>query len=164
MFVVSQVSRQRCQAHTCASPIPCSPTLSQSFCRQERLREAFPHLASIPRHLKKSSVLLQGQGTPCATAAAWRNWNEHKKGGKSCSSIRAVQYLEQYLFGILDSIFPRFFCSKMLITSVFHSCTACFPFSHTALYTLSNEEILNPSLQSWRWWSWFCCPQTPLIS
>lgn len=51
----------------------------------------------------------------------------------------------------------------MLITSVFHSCTACFPFSHTALYTLSNEEILNPSLQSWRWWSWFCCPQTPLI-
>lgn len=58
MFVVSQVSGQRCQAHTCASPIPCSPTLSQSFCRQERLREAFPHLVSIPRHLKKSFVLL----------------------------------------------------------------------------------------------------------
>lgn len=31
------------------------PSLS---CRQERLREAFPHPTSIPRHLKKSSVLL----------------------------------------------------------------------------------------------------------
>lgn len=45
-------------------------------------------------------------------------------------------------------VIPKYFCSKMLISSIFHSCTICFPFSHTVLYTLSIEEILNPSLQS----------------